>query len=286
MKQIVFNNEFFNIKDTLECGQIFRFTPFENGYLVYSMDKCAYAYSKDNNTVIECEEVDEEYFYNFFDLARDYKTIYNAAKSNGVKILSDACEQGKGIRILKQNALEMLFSFLISQNNNIPRIKGSIDKLCASLGEKKTFNGKVYFTFPSVSKMAEQSVEFYRQIGLGYRAEYILSLAKTIKCGLDINSYNKLSTVELKKELIKLYGVGPKVADCVLLFGFNRTDSFPVDTWIDKVYIEDFNGTEKSREKVSKWFVGKFKDNSGYFQQYLFHYKRNLLIKKDKIQDK
>ena len=286
MKQIVFNNEFFNIKDTLECGQIFRFTPFDNGYLVFSMDKCAYAFTKGNNTVIECEEVDEEYFCNFFDLERDYKTIYNAAKSNGVKILEQACEIGKGIRILKQNALEMLFSFLISQNNNIPRIKGSINKLCSLLGEKKTFNNQEYFAFPLIDKMAEQSVEFYRQIGLGYRAEYILTLAKTIKGGLDINSYNKLSTVELKKELIKLYGVGPKVADCVLLFGFNRTDSFPVDTWIDKVYREDFNGTEKSREKVAEWFVDKFKDNSGYFQQYLFHYKRNLLIKKDKIQDK
>ncbi len=276
MKQIIFNSEFFNIKDTLECGQIFRFTPHGNGYLVYSMDKCAYAFTKANNTVIECEDADEEYFYHFFDLARDYKNIYNDAKTCGVQILSDACEKGKGIRILRQNALEMLFSFMISQNNNIPRIRASIEKLCLLLGEKKIFNGQEYFAFPLAQKMAEQSVDFYRQIGLGYRAEYILSLAKTIKDGLDINSFNSLPTTQLKKELVKIHGVGPKVADCVSLFGFNRTDSFPVDTWIDKVYRQDFNGAEKSREKVSEWFVDKFKNNSGYFQQYLFHYKRNL----------
>ena len=276
MKQIIFNSEFFNIKDTLECGQIFRFVQYNNGYLVYSMDKCAYVYNLGDKAFIECEDLDAEYFYNYFDLDRDYKTIYNEAKSHGVKILEKACEVGKGIRILRQNSQEMLFSFIVSQNNNIPRIKSIIEKLCKSLGEQKTFNGQSYFSFPSVDKMAGQSVEFYRKIGLGYRAEYILSLAKTIKGGLDINSFNALPTAELKKELIKIYGVGPKVADCVLLFGFNRTDSFPVDTWIDKVYRENFSGTETSREKVSKWFVEKFKENSGYFQQYLFHYKRNL----------
>ncbi len=276
MKKISFNSEFFNIKDTLECGQVFRFAEHNNGYLIYSMDKCAYVYNLGDKAFIECEDCDAEYFYNYFDLDRDYKTIYTSAKSFNVKILDLASEVGKGIRILKQNSLEMLFSFIVSQNNNIPRIKSIIEKLCKNLGEQKSFNGQTYFAFPSAPKMAEQSVEFYRQIGLGYRAEYILSLAKAVKGGLDINSFNALPTAELKKELIKLYGVGPKVADCVSLFGFNRTDSFPVDTWIEKVYRENFSGTEKSREKVSKWFVEKFKQNSGYFQQYLFHYKRNL----------
>ncbi len=276
MKQIIFDNEFFNIKDTLECGQIFRFKPFNDGFFVYSTDKCAFAFCKGDKTVIECEENDEEYFYNFFDLSFDYKAVYDKAKSYGVKILTDATELGKGIRILRQNPTEMLFSFIISQNNNIPRIKNSINKLCERLGEKREFLGEQYFTFPNIKQLASAPIEFYREIGLGYRAEYILTLAKQIENGLNLDQFSSISTVELKNELIKLYGVGPKVADCVLLFGFHRSDSFPVDTWIEKVYIEDFNGTEKSRIKQSQFFIDKFKDYSGYIQQYLFHYKRNI----------
>ena len=271
-----FPNNFFNIKDTLECGQIFRFKSFLNGYLVFSLDKCAFCQEQDGKVIISCEQEDKGYFERFFDLSNDYSAIYNGALSFGVDILSRSATLGRGIRILNQNSVETLFSFIVSQNNNIPRVKGIIERLCANLGEKREFYGQEYFAFPSPEKMALASLEFYKSIGLGYRAEYVRKLAVNIVSGLDVNAFSSLDTPTLKARLTALYGVGPKVSDCVSLFGFHRTDSFPVDTWIDKVYRQDFNGTLSNRSKIAEWFVQKFGQNAGYYQQYLFYFKRSL----------
>jgi len=226
--------------------------------------------------VIECEDSDKAYFERFFDLENDYSLIVDGALSFGVDILSRAATLGKGIRIFNQDPLETLFSFIISQNNNIPRIKGIIERLCASLGEPKSFMGVKYYAFPTARKMAKHGVEFFKSIGLGYRAEYVRKLAVDADLGLDVYSFNAFDTPTLKARLTALYGVGPKVCDCVSLFGFHRTDSFPVDTWIDKVYRENFNGTLTNRVKVAEWFVNRFGERSGYYQQYLFYYKRSL----------
>ena len=281
MDKIIVNNTFFNIKDTLDCGQVFRYSNYEKGFLVYSVDKCAYCYTENDNTVIECNEKDKEYFFNYFDLANDYGSIYERAKASPYEILKTSAELGKGIRILNQDLEETLFSFVVSQNNNIPRIKNIIEKLCKVLGERKEFGGKEYYAFPTIENMANQTLEFYKSIGLGYRAEYILKLAQSIRNGLDLYSLENLSTQEIKSELIKLHGVGPKVADCVTLFGYHRGDSFPVDTWMEKVYKQDFNGSLTDRKKIAERLVNEFKEKSGYYQQYLFYFKRSL-EKKDK----
>ena len=271
------SDKFFSIKDTLTCGQIFRFTESDGVYRVVSGDKLCYAMNYLDGVYIECKDTDIDYFRHFFDLETDYSEIYNRAISFGYEILERSAKEGRGIRILNQNPLEMLFSFIDSQNNNIPRIKSIIEKLCTNLGEEREFFGEKYFAFPSVSKMANATLDFYKSIGLGYRAEYILTLAKDINNnGFNEEKLSKLSTNELLEELLKIKGVGKKVADCVLLFGFRRTDSFPVDTWIDKVYKENFNGKEKDRKKISNYFVELFKEDSGYFQQYLFYYKRSI----------
>ncbi len=274
MKKIVYDSQFFNIKDTLECGQVFRFTPYKKGYLVFSKDKCACCYNQDDLAVIECEDYDADYFYNYFDLSRDYSVIYEGALNSGFNILEKSAIAGKGIRILNQDITETLFSFVVSQNNNIPRIKGILERLCLGLGDKKTFNGQEYFSFPSAKKMAQTPSEFFKQIGLGYRADYVLRLAQSINSGLDLSGYSEFETQKLKNALISLHGVGPKVADCVTLFGYHRGDSFPVDTWIEKVYREDFNGKLTNRTQITEWFLSLFKENAGYYQQYLFHYKR------------
>ena len=276
MISFTFPNDFFNIKDSLECGQIFRFSPFEKGFLVFSLDKCAYCYEQGDLVVVECEDADKAYFERFFDLENDYSLIVDGALSFGVDILSRAAMLGKGVRIFNQDPLETLFSFIISQNNNIPRIKGIIERLCTSLGEPKSFMGVKYYAFPTARKMAKQGVEFFKSIGLGYRAEYVQKLAVDVNLGLDVYSFSAFDTPTLKARLTALYGVGPKVCDCVSLFGFHRTDSFPVDTWIDKVYRENFNGTLTNRAKVAEWFVNRFGERAGYYQQYLFYYKRSI----------
>lgn len=274
IEKIVFDSEYFDALSTLDCGQIFRFNKIDNGYLVLSKDKGAVIYTQNNKTTIECHAQDKGYFINFFDLDRDYKSICERAKQENISILSNAVDNAKGIRILNQDKVETLFSFIISQNNNIPRIKSIIEKLCIGLGEKKEFCGIEYYAFPTVQKMAKTNLKFYQEIGLGYRARYIKNLAEKLNNGLDLQQLSLLSTKELRKELTKILGVGTKVADCVILFGYHKSDSFPVDTWIEKVYIEDFKGKLKDRTKIADELTLRFKENAGYYQQYLFYHKR------------
>ncbi len=272
MQIVKLESKFFNPKETLECGQVFRFSPYKKGYLVFSADKCCYLYEENGYTYIESE--DSVYFENYFDVNRDYQNIYNKVKAFGCSFISDALECGKGIRILRQDKLETIFSFIISQNNNISRIKKIIENLCESLGDKKSFKGEVYYTFPTVEQLAGKDNTFFKEMGLGYRDVYVSGLAKKINEGYDISFFDSLDTLSLEKELLKIHGIGKKVADCILLFGYGKSDSFPVDTWIEKVYKENLNGKEKDRKKISLELSNKFGDLSGYVQQYVFNYKR------------
>ena len=278
MEKLIFNGEYFSVQDTVLCGQLFRYFSVDakaNAYFVNSGDKRCLAYNDGENAVIECEDGDAEYFNNYFDISRDYRSIVDSAKSQG-GLLAHSAELGKGVRILNQNKAEALFSFIVSQNNNIPRIKGIIERLCAGAGNKREFYGETYYTFPSAEELAKKPLEFFKEIGLGYRAEYIKRLADDYNTVFNENAFSALATADLKKRLVGIYGVGPKVADCVLLFGFHRADSFPVDTWIEKVYREGLKGELTDRAKIADECVGKFGYNAGYFQQYLFYYKRSL----------
>ena len=276
MQKTIFPAEYFNARDTLLCGQVFRFVPHEKGFLCFSTDKACYVYTENGVTAVECEESDAEYFNYYFDAARDYCGIVARAEGFG-GILATAARLGKGVRVLNQNPEEALISFVISQNNNIPRIKGIIERLCDALGEEKTFGDIKYRAFPTVKALSERDEAFFYGVGLGYRAPFIKRLADELDSGaLDLESYKEFSAAELKKALKRIYGVGQKVADCAILFGFHKSDCFPVDVWLEKVYRENFNGTLTDREKISEWFVQKFGEDSGFFQQYLFYYKRSL----------
>ncbi len=271
MKTITYDSKFFNPKDTLECGQIFRFEPFKEGYKVFSRDRACYVHTDGITTFVESD--DPDYFYNFFDLGRDYGAIIERANAFNVPILTRAANAASGLRLLNQDAEEMIFSFIISQNNNIPRIKKIIARLCDGLGEKRQFMGEEYLTFPTASAMAKPDAEFYKGLGAGYRDVFLADTAKRIdKEGIE--HLRALPPEDLRKQLLTYKGVGPKVADCISLFGFKKTESFPVDTWIEKLYREDFGGTLTDRNKISAYFRKAFGEYSGYVQQYLFYFKR------------
>ncbi|MDE7168397.1 MAG: 8-oxoguanine DNA glycosylase [Clostridia bacterium] len=268
-----FDSTYFNPEQVLDCGQTFRFAPIKEGYFAVSADKACYIHIDGNKTVVESE--DSDYFYNYFDLARDYSEIITRAKSHNIPLLSRSAEELKGLRLLNQNHEEMLYSFIISQNNNIPRIKGIISRICAGLGEKREFLGQEYYTFPTTQKLAEAGREFFKSVGCGYRDIFLDETSNRIlKEGLD--HLLPLPTAELKKQLLTYKGVGAKVADCVALFGFGKRDSFPVDVWIEKIYKEDFNGTLTDRNKINEYFCSLFGEDSGYIQQYLFYGKRTF----------
>ena len=188
--------------------------------------------------------------------------------------MSSVIQNCKGIRILKREAIDTIFEFIISANNNIKRIKKIVQLLCEKVGENK---GE-YFAFPTLKQLSSQSLELFNSLGAGYRGAYLFDTAKRIE-NVDIESLKKLDTSELYKVLLSLKGVGEKVANCILLFGFYRLEKFPVDTWMFKVYKEYFNGKGDSPSIATEFFEHKFGNLSGIAQQYLFYAKREGLIK-------
>lgn len=253
----------------MHCGQIFRFKAAEGGYEVLSKDKRAFVVQHGRD--VEVVTKDADYFENFFDLKRDYSVFLK--KYGGYDFFAKAFRFGEGIRILNQDLQETIFSFIISANNNIKRIQLIIDRICNALGDD--MGG--YRAFPSAERLARAGEAFFADLGAGYRAPYLAKTAKMLACGFDLQCLKTLPTVEARKKLMSLCGVGPKVADCILLFGLRKTDSFPVDTWIEKVYHEHFETGLKTREDIARHLVGLFGEDAGYVQQYLFYYQRENL---------
>lgn len=261
----------FRPKDILECGQVFRYT-FSNGvYGVYSVDKFAQILPFEDGYLIKTDFPD--YFIEYFDLKTDYEKITDEISSYS-PILKNAVEYGQGIRILKQDYLETLFSFIISANNNIKRIQLIIERLCVALGEKTKYG----YAFPTLSALASVPVSFYTSIGAGYRDVNLYRTAQILsndeKGEFSYQNLNTLNSSALITKLCRLYGVGEKVANCVTLFAFSRKDVFPVDTWIKKVYHEYFENGHADKD-ICKYLIQLFGDYSGYVQQYLFYYQRS-----------
>ena len=176
-------------------------------------------------------------------------------------------EYGYGIRILKADPIEMIFSFTISQNNNIKRIKQIIERLC-EIGSQNAENFK---NFPNINELFNAPLEFYQTLGAGYRAKFLKNLS-TALINVDIEKIKKLSTDEIYNFLISLNGIGPKVASCILLFGFGKTEKFPVDTWLEQVYYNHFSSKKQTRPQIQNYFENEFKEYSGIAQQYLFYF--------------
>lgn len=262
----VYDKSQFNPKHILECGQVFRFgIDSQNNYYVISKNHKAIIKETPNHYEILSDDAD--YFVHYFDLETDYTELKKEIKKN--KILSPMVDFGYGIRILNGDAEEMIYSFIISQNNNIKRIQKIIENLCDISEPKNDFK-----PFPSTAKLSQQSFDFYKNLGAGYRDKFLKDTATACN-NIDIESLKTLDTDTLYKNLISLNGVGPKVASCILLFGFSRKDKFPVDTWIEQVYYNHFSKKKLSRPEIQKYFENIFKNNSGLVQQYLFYYERN-----------
>ncbi len=257
----------FCIKHICECGQLFRFErKNEHFYTIFSQNHYANIKKVESGYEIECS--DAEYFVKYFDLDCDYNFIKNSFKNS---IMEKAVEYGYGIRILKQDLFEMIISFIISANNNIKRIQKTINAICSKCG--KDMGG--YYAFPTLKRLNECDEDFFKSVGAGYRASYLVDTIKKLN-SYDLEKLKGLDTKSARKELMSFKGIGRKVADCILLFGLSRQDVFPVDTWIEKVYRDYFYEGEKSREQISEFLTSLYKGLSGYAQQYLFYYKREL----------
>ena len=256
--------ECFNIGLSLDCGQAFRWRKdAENNWCGIVKNKYLKLKQINDTTVVFYNTTEEDFndvWLEYFDLSRDYKAILN--NYNEMNLIS-ACEKYNGIRILKQNEWEAICSFIISQNNNIPRIKGIIERLCESFGEK--IDGG--YTFPSAETLASKTLEELSCLRAGFRAKYILDAACKISSGeVDIEKIKQMPFDDAKAELLKIKGVGEKVAQCSLLYGFGRIEAFPQDVWVKRIVSELYpDGLPEC-----------IKGTEGIAQQYLFHWRRNL----------
>ena len=261
----------FDLNQIFDCGQSFRFLSDEHGSFsgIAHGKYIEISQSDDTVTIIGSDEDDYESIWkNYFSLDVDYAVI----REEIVKIrpsdtvLAEAMEYGKGIRLLKQDKWETLCSFIISQNNNIPRIRSLIEAISEKYGEQITFNGKTYYSFPDAKTVAKAGVDALRELKVGFRAPYIIDAASKVSSGeIDLDEIDNLPTEELLNKLMTIKGVGLKVASCVSLFAYGRLDSFPIDVWIkrvlEKYYPEGFDHTTLG-------------NTAGLVQQYLFYYER------------
>jgi len=250
----------FSLRDTLNCGQCFRWEEQPDGSFKGIVNgKSITVFQKDDLLILPGVDDSERPFWErYFDFGTDYAALRTRFSEDPT--LKLACEKAGGIRLLQQDPWETLCSFIISQNNNIPRIKMIIARLCEQFGER-TEDG---YAFPAPEALAGCTVEDLAPLKAGFRAKYILDAARKVVSGeLDLPALSEMPLTEARAKLMNIYGVGPKVAECALLYGFHRLDAFPIDTWIKKA--------------LQRYYPAGFPDFAepkGVAQQFLFHYIR------------
>jgi len=266
---IIKSNDF-DLIHTFECGQCFRWNKIDDISYVGVVKNSVIKITQ-NNDFIEIENCDEELVNSYFDLHTDYSVIKTRLASLD-DVLPKAIPSGYGIRLLKQDPWETLVSFIISANNNIPRIKKIIENLCKNFGNQISCGNDVFYEFPDADTISKLSVEQLDVIKSGFRAKYIIDAAQKVSSGeIDLNSIYNMNTNDAREYLKQIKGVGNKVADCILLFAYQKYDVFPKDVWIKKVLFELY-GVEESQ--FDEFVINHFGDLAGFAQQYLFYYMR------------
>ena len=281
---ILKNISSFEPKHIFECGQCFRWEKEDDGSYTGIVKNNVINVKKVNNEIIfnsigadNLEKLVKEYF----DLERNYEDIKNTL-SKVDSYLENSINYGNGIRILNQDLWETIISFIISANNNIPRIKGIINRLSYKYGNKIIWNNKEYYTFPTVESLSKATVEELKKTGLGFRDIRVYETTqKILNKQVDLEELHKeKDTKKIREILLTLPGVGPKVADCILLFStLKRFDVFPIDVWVRRVmndlYIKNEDESKVDKKEIEKLAKEKYGNLEGIAQQYLFYWKRD-----------
>ena len=280
---ILKNVKSFKLEHIFECGQCFRWNEEIDRSYTGVFKGNVLNVKKDKNSVIFkgiCQDDIKLVVEDYFDLNTDYEKIKEKLSKIDIN-MKKSVDYGSGIRILNQDLWETIISFIISANNNIPRIKGIIERLSKKYGNKITWNSKEYYTFPTANQLKNVTVEEYRQLGLGFRDVRLFETTKMIlEKQIDLEKlYSEPNTEKVREELLKLSGVGPKVADCILLFSdLKRLEVFPIDVWVRRVmndlYIKEEDEAKVSKKKIENLAKEKFGGIAGLAQQYLFYWRR------------
>lgn len=283
MEQVYILNDTNSFEPThvFECGQCFRWNKQDDGsYTGIFKNNVLNVKKEDGKTIFSgiCDGDIKDVCTDYFDLNTNYEDIKNRI-SKIDKYLANSIEYGNGIRILHQDLWETLISFIISANNNIPRIKGIIERISKKYGKRIEFRGQTYYTFPTAEELSIATVQDFRDLGLGFRDVRVYETTKKILIKeIDLEHLkNEKNTATLRDELLKIPGVGPKVADCVMLFGLKRFDVFPIDVWVRRVISElYFEGKEQKPKIIQEFAEKNYGDLAGLAQQYLFYWRRSI----------
>jgi len=271
---IIKNPVDFSLTHTFDCGQCFRFNEDDKGHFFGVAFKKPVEIYEENGDIVFLNITKEEflsYWVDFLDLERDYGEIKSFLSSH--EVIKKAISYGGGIRILKQEFFECLISSIISQQNNIPKIKKAVEGFCTLGGKKVEYKGKYYYTFPSPEEVKDITLHDLAPLKIGYRDKYIIDAIKMVADGeITYEKLSALSYEEAKKLLLSINGVGEKVANCVLLFSLLKFEAFPVDTWIKKA-MEGLFGLDV--RDIPDYTRINFGNYSGFAQQYIFYYIRN-----------
>lgn len=268
-----------DIERSCACGQSFRWKKDGDGFVAPALGRVVRVCQNDCDiSIYPCKKGEEKDWLAYFDLDRDYAAIEKRLSVD--EQLSMCIGSASGIRVFAQEPFETLITFIISANNNIGRIAGIVERLCALCGEKAEFDGKEYYLFPKPESIAALEESELVRIGSGYRAPYIKKSAAIIAGGYQLEKLRDMPLDIARKELLKFPGVGPKVADCVLLFGLGHTDAFPVDVWIGRAMSEIYFDGESPKKKQLEAAIRVLGSESGIVQQYIFHYARQTALGK------
>ena len=281
-KYIIKNQDSFELKHIFDCGQCFRWNEEQDQSYTGVIKQGVLNVQKQDNEIIfkgMLEGDIKEIVTNYFDLNRNYSEIKDKLSKVDENV-NLSIKYGEGIRILNQDLWETIISFIISANNNIPRIKGIIERLSENYGKEIDWNGEKYYTFPTPEELKDVEIQDFRALGTGFRDIRLYETTKMVlDKKVDLQELYNVDTEVARDELLSLSGVGPKVADCILLFSdLKRFDVFPIDVWVRRVmnelYIKNPDETKVNKKDIARIAKEKFGDLEGLAQQYLFYWKR------------
>lgn len=282
MKEIEINVEYFNLKYTLECGQCFRWKNVDNGtYVGIIRDRVIKIRQEGNKLYVKSDKDKnlEDVVREYFELDKDYKAI----EERIIKVdeyVKKAVKNTSGLRHLKQDFFETIISYVISANNNIPRISKSVTEISRRFGKEIEFEGEKYYLFPRPEELSSVTIDEYRECGVGFRDKYIYNIVKKINSGeIDLEKMQQMDTSDLRALLLTLMGIGPKVADCILLFSCSKQEVFPIDVWVERVMKKlYFKDKEANKKEILKYADQNFGKDAGIIQQHLFYNIRENMI--------
>lgn len=273
----------FELPHIFDCGQCFRWNRQDNNnYIGVAFGRVIEVEKSGDDVVIYNTDLKDfnDIWLNYFDLERDYSAIKGELEKD--ELLKKAVEFGTGIRILQQDPFEMLISFITSANNRIPMIKRAIENISKTYGKAIEYKSKTYYAFPTLEEFSVATSEDVEALGVGFRAKYIVKALEDLSNGTyDLNEIRLSDDDGCHEGLKNFSGVGPKVADCIMLFSMGKYSAFPVDVWVKRAMQFFYVAPDVSLPKIRQFARDKFGNLSGFAQQYLFYYARENNIKID-----